>query len=342
MKKSEGLPLRLVNLSASPNLVRWFKSPKVDLEDFMTRHQLDGIEWLVYNDSKPPAHRGVRGWHLRYWPYWLDLWHGNWEGLKNNGIDEATCHKLYGGTDRNALISWYREEHRRAEAFGATYMVLHCAHVDFEEVFHRQYRYSDEAVVEATIELVNQAFDPKGRAMLLFENLWWPGLRFDCRSLVDRLLTGIHYERKGLVLDLAHLALNSGDVYKPQDLLRGVEAVLETLGPWKNAIQVVHCSDFLAGDRFSRLKDRSSPGASEDLIQATDPLEARFSKVLNQIQQMDNHRPIQESILAPLLERVKPAYFVHEILPVDFNELEAWLRFSVMNLGILEPSDEGV
>lgn len=319
---------RLVNLSAAPWLQQWLPEGEAGLETFINECSLDGIEWLVYNGHTPLKHRGIKGWHLRYWPYWLDLWHGDWEALNRNGIDEEVCLKLYGGTDRQALIDWYRSEQAQAEAHGADYLVLHCCHVDFDEVFHRQYRYTDDQVVAATIELVNAAFEVSCKAPLLFENLWWPGLRFDDHHQVAKLMEQIHYPHKGLLLDLSHMAVNHGGVWNSDDLLEAVSDLLKDLGDYRSAIKAIHCSNPFVGDRFRSMALQADSGSGMDIhpgILPEDKLEVRFQKVLQVIQTLDNHRPLSEKALMPILELIKPDYYIHELLPSSLQELKEWL-----------------
>jgi hypothetical protein len=58
------------------------------------------------------------------------------------------------------------------------YLVFHVSDASTRESVTRRYRYTDDDVIEASLELVNR-ITPwiQGVPLLLFENLWWTGLR---------------------------------------------------------------------------------------------------------------------------------------------------------------------
>ena len=61
-------------------------------------------------------------------------------------------------------------------------------------------------MVDAAAELINSLLDGKGYQFeFLMENLWWPGLTLTRPEITERLLSQVHYPRKGLMLDTGHL-----------------------------------------------------------------------------------------------------------------------------------------
>lgn len=313
---------KLINLSASPWLADWFKMGSDDLNAFLKANDLDGVEWLVYDGHKPLNHKGTKGWHLRYWPYWLDLWYGRQDGLLQNGFTSDVCQRVYGGQTKEALINWYRKEQKSAEAFGASYMVLHVCHVDLFEVFTGAYYYSDSQVIEATIELVNEAFNSHSPVTLLFENLWWPGMRFDHYDIVDQLMQGVHYRNKGLLMDLSHLAIGNGKIYSDKDLMQLIDATLLNLREYKNAIRGFHCSSPFVGDIFVRKQSKDHPHGVPGLDFTVDE---QFERVLKFIMEMDTHKPIGQDVIEEIIKRYSPEWLIHELLPTSLEELWTWL-----------------
>ena len=178
------------------------------LRSFLKKHGFNGVELFTYQgyDNSEVPKELVEGIHLGYKPMWLDLWKGDLPALLRQFGSEEEIRSYYGGTSRQALIDYYRREFELAKKIGAKYMVLHVAHVELLHTYTWQFTYTDEDVMTASAELINEVFGADdGGITLLLENLWWPGMRLLDYKTTKKFLQSIIYPNKGIVLDISHL-----------------------------------------------------------------------------------------------------------------------------------------
>jgi hypothetical protein len=317
----------LINLAHYKTMLDWFNEPNGHLESFLMEHQLDGIEMILYGDEVHLSHHLIQGLHLRYWPYWLDLWHENHDGLMANLQSKEAVQTLYGGQTRQCLIDWYKKEFTLAVQLKTDYVVLHVCHVGLHEVYTGHYAYTDEDVIDATIELVNKVFTVDSTVKLLFENLWWPGLRFDKPHLIQRLMDGIQYKNIGLMLDISHLAIHAGNVNRPEDLMHCVESMLATLGDYKDYIYGIHLSGSIPSNAMKVLHEKQESPLTNL------PLQDCFNHVLQTISSMDSHRPLNHPVAKQIVDLLKPNVLVYEILPQSKEELSDWIHSQNISVG---------
>ena len=142
---------------------------------FLKKHGFHGVELFTYQgyDNSTVPRELVAGIHLGYKPMWLDLWRGDLPALLHQFGSEEEIINYYGGTDRQVLIDYYRREFALAKSIGAKYMVFHVAHVELLHTYTWKFTYTDEDVMAACAELINEVFgDDDAGIMLLLENLW--------------------------------------------------------------------------------------------------------------------------------------------------------------------------
>ena len=170
-----------------------------DLRSFCTVNNLDGFELLPFMElghSYIPKEL-IKGIHLTYFNCWVDYWNGNTEGIKAEFDTLENANQVFKG-GREAIIAKYKAQLDFAEDIGAEYVVFHVSDVSLYESVSYQYLHSDEQVVDASLELVNEVLNGrKPNFDFLVENLWWPGLNMTRPEVTRRLLEGINYERKG-------------------------------------------------------------------------------------------------------------------------------------------------
>jgi hypothetical protein len=150
------------------------------LPEFLKAYGMDGIELLMYR-SEPYMQSFSNftvGAHLRFWNSWLPLWYQDQETLLRIFKDEATVEKIYGGTKRPAWVLQMKRNIQAAALEKPEYMVIHVAEANREELFTYNFHYTDEKVLKTMARAFNKLTDviPKD-VTILFENLWWPGLR---------------------------------------------------------------------------------------------------------------------------------------------------------------------
>ena len=147
------------------------------------------------------------GYHLTFYPDWLDFWRGDRAALTEKFGSEEVWRSFYGGPEgRETLLRLYREDLDRAVTWGARYVVFHVSDVSVEEGFTYHWRHTHEEVIDAAAEVINLLLGDRAWPFdFLVENQWWPGFTFTEPELTRRLLDGIRAERKGIMLDIGHL-----------------------------------------------------------------------------------------------------------------------------------------
>ena len=284
---------------------------------FTDSHGLDGIEMILYGDHDPyDLPEGlVKGYHLLYWPNWLDLWHCDHEALLKDFMSWDNVEAYYGFTEKEAMKDHYRKEFRIAKDLDVAYMVLHASHAGFGELFSLDHRYGDREVLEAILELVNEVFVGDG-PMLLFENLWWPGLTYRNVAMAQWFLDKVNYRNKGFVLDVSHLMATEKRIRNTCDGIEFVKSVVDDMGTLANWIKVIHLNKTIAGPYLS--KDH---GSLQECYESKENLMERFTIIGQHIGKIDSHEPFEEKEVKALIERIKPLYLVHELKANDRKDL---------------------
>ena len=192
----------LFNITTSEDDLQRFDSAK-DLEEMLI--PFDGVELMCYgeDEKKIIAKDNVVGLHMHFFPFWLDFWKGNEERLIKEFDSRENWERYYGGAEKESIIRYYKKDLEDVRRYGAEYVVFHVSEAGIEESFTWNYHYTDEEVVDATAELLNELFkEEDGSIALLLENLWQPGLKFTRPEITTRLLEKIQYENKGIMLEI--------------------------------------------------------------------------------------------------------------------------------------------
>lgn len=315
---------RLFHLSTVPTQLKWFDNNWDMVKQFSQKNNMQGIELGLtanYPLEKLPVDL-IEGVHLSFYPMWLDFWHGNLDQVIHLLGSKEAVYDYYGGYERQAIIDSYRLQYQRAKSIGAKYMVFHVSHVLLEDSFTFTYRYSDEDVIKASIELINEVFkDEKEGPMLLFENLWWPGLTYLKPELVQYLLDHIHYSNKGYVLDVSHLILTNPKIATEMQAFEYIEKTITNLGSLKQAIKVIHLNKTLPKHYMQR--DHSYT------LQKYKQVQDKYAKnriLKNHIKQMDPHEPFDHEIAKEIIKLINPAFCVYETAPTSKHELAYFIK----------------
>lgn len=172
-----------------------------DLEEACRSCGCDGLEVVWGGEELPctvPQALHV-GYHLTFYPDWLDFWRGDRAALTEKFGSEEVWRSFYGGPEgRETLLRLYREDLDRAVTWGARYVVFHVSDVSVEEGFTYHWRHTHEEVIDAAAEVINLLLGDRAWPFdFLVENQWWPGFTFTEPELTRRLLDGIRAERAG-------------------------------------------------------------------------------------------------------------------------------------------------
>lgn len=290
-------------------------------EDFLSvLRGFDGVELMDFEED----HRGILppecvvGLHMTGPHYWLDFWNGDFTRcLKEFGTEEA-MYACYGGTSRQALIDNFRQNWETALRRKAKYAVFHVADSSCEETLTGRYSHTDEEVIDAACDLINQALPAESDGpLLLLENLWEPGLTFTRPEMTERLMSGIRYPRKGIMLDTGHLMHTNLSLRTQKEALAYLHRCLDAHGPLCQSIQGVHLHQSLTGAYMKRVR-RHPPELSADYGE-------RMNQLFTYVFQADLHKPFVCDGVRELVERISPQYLTFEFISGSREEHERML-----------------
>jgi sugar phosphate isomerase/epimerase len=290
-----------------------------DLRGFCRQFGLDGLELLPFGELG----RGyipkelISGLHLTYFNCWVDYWKGNLKGIETEFDSYENARQIFKG-GRQAIIDKYRAQLDFAEELGAGYVVFHVSDVSLNESVSFNFLHSDEEVIDASLELINLMLEGrKPKLHFLVENLWWPGFNMTRPELTRRLIDGIKYDKKGIMLDTGHLMHTNADIRSQQEAIAYIHTVLDRHGQLCGYIKGIHLNQSLSG---AYLKE-----AVKNPIKLNGTYSERLSQVYPHIFSIDKHRPFEIGLQA-LIKRINPLYLTHEFLTDDREEHGRFLQ----------------
>lgn len=295
------------------------------LRNLLTENCLQGIELMIYGPwdrAKPPADL-VKGVHLRFWSDWLSFWQWDEEALLREFGNWETVKGYYEADSLEAWLDIWRDNMRQTAASGAEYAVFHVSQVHSSEVYRRVFQYSDEEVIDCTIELVNEICGelPAG-CTLLFENMFWPGLTFRRPELAERLLSGIKHPNCGFMLDTGHLMNTELSLRTQEEAVDLVLKTIDDMGELASFIKGVHFHQSLSG-KFVQEQLANADSRSLDWLET-----------FQYIKQVDRHQPFSEACGKRIIDRLEPAYLVHEFIPESFDDWERKIKLQRSSIGL--------
>lgn len=276
---------------------------------YLQKQGLNGIELMLYNNKAIPTNSldKIVGVHLKYWPFWVDFWLDKKNHLANQFPNSKEQAAYFGNS--NTKLEWLahiKEHLLSAIKLNPEYLVWHVCNADYQEVFTWKFRYSDKEILDCTAELFNAVADviPAGM-LILFENLWWPGLRLTDKKLTDDFFNKIKHLNCGIMLDLGHL-LNTNSTLKSEKFAyKYALDTIENLKETRTKIMGIHLSCSLSGE-YVRSFERKFPNELP---------------IFKHITQIDQHLPCQHSDLKKVIQLIQPKYLIHELYYSDFQEL---------------------
>lgn len=314
------------NITASPcDLERY-----ADRADFLTALEgFDGVELMVCGEDERGLIRpeDVVGLHMSCPYFWLDFWQGDMARcMEEFGTPQAMA-ACYGGSDRQALIDRFRSDLAHAKRYGAEYMVYHVSDCSSLETLTGQYAHTDEEVIDALCQLVNEAMDGvTDGPMLLLENLWEPGLTFTRPEMTERLLAGIDYPNKGIMLDTGHLMHTELSLRTQSQALEYIHRRLDQHGGLCQHIRGVHLNQSLTGAYMRRVR-KAPPTLSEDY-------DTKMGQLFEYVFQADQHKPFTCPGVGELIGRIAPDYLTFEFISNDRAQHRTMLRRQRRALGL--------
>ena len=307
-----------------------------DMDRFLSREDLlklmqgfDGVELMQFEEDSRgliPKER-VIGLHMGYFPYWLDFWRGNEDALIKEFDSRETWERMYGGKDRSVLLDRFRQDLAWAHHYHAEYVVFHVSQATIEETFTWKYQYTDEEVIDATKELLNELLkDEDGKLVFLVENLWQPGLTFTRPAMTKRLLEGIEYPNKGIMLDTGHLLHTNTAIRTQEEGLQYIHSLLDDHGELCRYIRGVHLNQSLTGEYCEK--------TINDPPKLGDTYQERYGKMFWHAFKVDQHLPFTCAGVDQLIRRIAPEYLTFEFITTDSKQHREYLTAQRKALGM--------
>lgn len=288
-----------------------------------------GIEGIWGGEDLAPVPQETRvGYHLTFWPDWVDFWNGDRAALTEKFGGEPAWTAFYGGRDgRETLLRIFSQDLDRARDWGAEYVVFHVSDVSIEEGYTYRWRHTDQQVLQAAAECIGLML--KGREesfAFLVENQWWPGFSFTDPARTEWLLSSIPWEKKGIMLDTGHL-MNADWALRTQE--EGVAWVLEQLdrhGGLAGQVRGLHLHQSLSGAYVQENTGFLPPDLPEDYTE-------RFCRSYEHILKIDTHSPWTSPAVRAVVDRVRPEWLVHELSAASRAEREERVKIQRRALG---------
>jgi len=271
---------------------------------------LDGIEgiWDGFEIPENLPEGLVKGYHMTFYADWMDFYTENTEILKKKFGTRENMEAFYLIKNREELIKRYKADLERAKKLGSPYVVFHVSEVSPDEVFSYKFRYTDEEVMDAFAEVLNEVFrDETSGIELLMENQWWPGLTLKSRKNAEYLLSRVKYKKKGFMLDTGHFMNSDLSIKCEEDGINALNNMLDELGDLTKYIRGMHLHQSLSSDYAL-----ANTGFVPDNFPWDDYMKA-FSFAYNHVLQLDRHQPWTNNGIKEIIERVKPEYLTHEL-----------------------------
>lgn len=316
----------LFNITTSEDDVDRFES-SADLEDMLNPH-FDGVELMYYRADERqiiPKDKVV-GYHMQFYPTWLDFWKGNEERLLKEFDTRENWERYYGGAGREGILRRLKADLHMAHEYGAEYVVFHVSEATVEESFTWNYYYSDEEVVDATAELLNELFKEENEKIaLLLENLWQPGLTFTRPEITKRLVEKIEYSNKGIMLDTGHLLHTNTALKTQEEGISYIHQMLDEHGELCKYIRGMHLNQSLTGEYCECMKNYPPQ------MEAT--FAGRYNQMFFHAYAVDKHEPFTGEGIKELVERISPEYLTFEFITADNTQHRSYLEQQLKALG---------
>lgn len=282
------------------------------LDDYIGKLGLDGIEQFVYETkalSKPYIKQTV-GAHLRYWPYWMDFWLKKSKRIKQYFPNNKVKFEYFAeAMSSDEWLSVIRRNICTAMQAKPEYLVWHVSEANNEEVFTFKFNYSDREVLSAASDVFNAVADeiPKN-VIVLFENLWWPGLRLTDVRNVKYFFNRIERKNVGIMLDTGHLMNTNTRLRSEDDAAEYICNVVDRMGEQAVLIKGIHLNCSLSGQYQKSFT--CIPSKDYD-----------NSQIWKHVTAIDQHKPFSTKAVKRILACMKPEYIVHELAYDDLDDM---------------------
>ena len=229
--------------------------------------------------------------------------------------DKKYFKSLCGGHSKKELIEYYKKELERAKELEVEYVVFHACNVKVTEAMTYDFKYSDKEVLTAVISIINDIFeDEEYNFTLLFENLWWSGLKLTNKEEIEYLLNGVKYKNVGFILDTGHMINNNRDIRNSKEGIEYIKKNLENIGEYKNLIYGMHLNYSLSGEYVNK--------AIKENREKNLDIEEIMNNVYQHVGSIDYHDPFEDKEILDIIKSLPLKYLVFELIGNTQEELE--------------------
>lgn len=299
------------------------KQRGLTLAELVSELGLDGIEQLVYQvEPLKYAYKDLTvGVHLNYWPYWMDFWLKNVKRMRQQfpGVRERTEYfKQAMSTDE--WLAVIRRNINMALSEAPEYLVWHVGEATNYDAFTWDFYYKDKEVLSAAADVFNSVADEiPAHVTVLFENLWWPGLRLTNVRNVKYFFDHIERKNVGIMLDTGHLMNTNPNLRSEAEGADYVCHIVDKLGPLAELIKGMHLNCSLSG-AYQRSFKRELP---KNLTR---------KQIWQHINAIDQHKPFTTQAAKQILDCVQPEFINHELYYENLQQMQEKVALQLAQL----------
>ena len=209
------------------------------------------------------------------------------------------------------------------------WMVFHVAEVTLRESFIYRYKYTNRQVIDAAIEVINILMSERDYSFdFLVENLWFSGLTMKEPANTRRLIEGIEYEKKGIMLDLGHYMNTNTRLRTPEQAVDYIHRMLdkhEKAGfPITDWVKGIHLQMSLGGSYVMKQK-KEWRSRKNRLDFDTIPFWDLHRMAYEHAGKMDQHLPFIGEGVGELIRRIDPEYITFEFVQRSKEEYQQFI-----------------
>ncbi|WP_270638885.1 TIM barrel protein [Megamonas funiformis] len=274
------------------------------LGEYVASMKLDGIEQLIYDNNMILKYKELTiGVHLEYWSYWIDFWWNNQQRLDYIFESNEEKKHYYKAQNIYEWIEYIKKNITLALNLKPQYLVWHVSEANVQEIFTYNFYYNDRQVLLATSEVFNEvAKIIPDNVLILFENLWWPGLRLNSMENVVYFFEKLKHNNVGIMLDTGHLMNTNINLTSELEASIFIKDIVNNLGSFASLIKGVHLNCSLSGQYQKKFIEQQFKFCEFDK-----------HRLWEHITKIDKHEIFQTKAPSFLIDYIQPQYVVHEL-----------------------------
>ena len=274
------------------------------LGEYVASMKLDGIEQLIYDNNMILKYKELTiGVHLEYWSYWIDFWWNNQQRLDYIFESNEEKKHYYKAQNIYEWIEYIKKNITLALNLKPQYLVWHVSEANVQEIFTYNFYYNDRQVLLATSEVFNEvAKIIPDNVLILFENLWWPGLRLNSMENVVYFFEKLKHNNVGIMLDTGHLMNTNINLTSELEASIFIKDIVNNLGSFASLIKGVHLNCSLSGQYQKKFIEQQFKFCEFDK-----------HRLWEHIIKIDKHEIFQTKAPSFLIDYIQPQFVVHEL-----------------------------